>query len=69
VLTGGAGGAGSVADPTPGRLGLGCPAMRTTPHRHRPMVAAKRALVDSAPYWTTESETESVVLPKAVVVT
>jgi hypothetical protein len=29
------GGGGSPADPAPGRLGLGCPAMRTAPHRHR----------------------------------
>ena len=43
--TGGAGGAGSTADPAPGRLGLGCPAVRTSPHRHTRMVAARDVAV------------------------
>lgn len=46
VSTGGASGAGPSADPAPGRLGLGCPAMRTAPHGHGRMVAANRAVVD-----------------------
>ena len=40
VPAGRAGGAGSTADPAPGRLGLGSPAVRTAPHRHARMVAA-----------------------------
>jgi hypothetical protein len=35
-----------LADPAPGRLGLGGPAMRTTPHRHARMVAAIGGAVD-----------------------
>ena len=46
VPTGGAGGAGPVADPAPGRLGLGCPAVRTAPHGHMRMVAASDPSVD-----------------------
>jgi hypothetical protein len=34
VAAGPACGRGPMADPAPRRLGLGCPAMRTTPHRH-----------------------------------
>jgi hypothetical protein len=48
ALTGGARRAGSVADPAPGRLGLGCPAMRTAPHRHGRMVAANDRPVEPA---------------------
>jgi hypothetical protein len=55
VLTGGAGGAGSMADPAPGRLGLGCPAMRTAPHRHVRMVAANGRAVADLSRWDQPS--------------
>lgn len=46
VAAGSTGGAGSMADPAPCRLCLGCRAVRTAPHRHGWMVAASGGRVD-----------------------
>jgi len=52
-----------MADPAPGRLGLGGPAVRTAPHRHARMVAANGAAVlparqhvDSTPARTAQPD-------------
>jgi hypothetical protein len=46
VLAGRAGGAGPPADPAARGLGLGCPTVRTAPHRHVRMVAATALAVE-----------------------